>query len=130
MQAAAQEAVTAQQADVAKCALLELQKILDQDPVATVAPGDRATVLVNLVRIIQDTPDQTVKGMAESAEANHSLKYAGMLNPCWLYRCRIRTGHNSERSSSQVRASGLPAILWARCHRKVCTQSVHVLPVS
>ena len=63
-QAAAQEAVTAQQADVAKCALLELQKLIDEDPAATIAPGDRAVVLSNIVRIIQDTPNQSVKGKA------------------------------------------------------------------
>ena len=66
MQVAAQEAVTADQLSVAKCALLELQKMFDEDPNAEPAPGDRAVVLSNLVRIIQETPDQLAGGMCPS----------------------------------------------------------------
>ena len=58
MQVAAQEAVTADQVSVAKCALVELQKMFDENPNAEAAQGDRAVVLSNIVRIIQDTPDQ------------------------------------------------------------------------
>lgn len=69
LQAAAQEAVGAEQGAVAICALLELQKMFDESPDCEPAPGDRAVVVCNIVKIIQEASDQPPAGKPEDAAA-------------------------------------------------------------
>ena len=62
MQVAAQEAMGAQQAKVAKEALLQLYNLVETDSAGAFQPGDEAVILSNVVRIIQDSASQTGEG--------------------------------------------------------------------
>ena len=62
MQVAAQEAMNAEQALVAKQALMQLYDMVEEDSEGYFQPGDQAVILCNMIKIIQDRATQAEDG--------------------------------------------------------------------
>ncbi len=58
LQVAAQEALGAEQAVVAKQALLHLHRLVETDSTGVFQPGDEAVIVSNLVKVIQENAGQ------------------------------------------------------------------------
>ena len=68
LQVAAQEALSAEQGQVAKAALLHLHSLVEKDKeAATFQPGDEAVIFSNLVKLVLETGDKQPEGQLQGS---------------------------------------------------------------
>lgn len=73
LQVAAQEALSAEQGQVAKAALLQLHALVEKDQgAATFQPGDEAVIMSNLVKLVLETEEKQPEGQLQRQAAEVS----------------------------------------------------------